>query len=229
MAKPLKVDLMQHYKLIKSKRKTLEISISADKEIIVKAPRLMPNYRIEYFVSSKKDWIDKQLRKKNNKPKRQFINNELHSYLGEKYPIQISNSSQNIVELVDNKIHIQTINTSSQNIESLLYHWYRKQAKIIFVQLYQECWQEFSDKEKYQPPTLTIKRVKTIWGSLSSKNNMNLNLELIRYPKICIKYIIFHELCHLVHKNHGSGFKELLTHNMTNWKEIKHILNKSAL
>ncbi|MBL6665016.1 MAG: M48 family metallopeptidase [Rickettsiales bacterium] len=217
------------YNIAKYTRKTLELSISPNKTINIKAPSFMSDATIENFIQKKQNWIIKKLNKKIKitqaqiKPK--FINKELHQFLGQEYPIIISKSEKDSVRLLNNEIQINSINTSQIKIKELLYKWYRQEAKKTFTTLYKECWNQFSEKEKYTPPTLRIKKVKSIWGSLSSTNNMTLNLELIKYPYICIKYIIFHELCHLEHKNHGVEFKKLLSSNMSNWKEIKIKLN----
>ena len=52
------------YKLVKSKRKTLEISINDELEVIVKAPDNMPQDKIEEFVVKNKKWIEKHIERK---------------------------------------------------------------------------------------------------------------------------------------------------------------------
>ena len=51
-----------------------------------------------------------------------------------------------------------------------------------------------------------IKSQKTRWGSCSGKNNINLNINLIRLPDELIDYIILHELVHTRIKNHSRRF-----------------------
>ena len=51
-----------------------------------------------------------------------------------------------------------------------------------------------------------IKNQKTRWGSCSGKNNINLNINLIRLPDELIDYTILHELVHTRVKNHGRRF-----------------------
>ena len=62
---------------------------------------------------------------------------------------------------------------------------------------------------------VAIKHNASNWGSCSSKSNINLNLNIVRLPKILQDYVLLHELCHLRHQDHGHGFHLLLEHLLT--------------
>lgn len=62
---------------------------------------------------------------------------------------------------------------------------------------------------------VAIKHNSSNWGSCSSKSNINLNLNIVRLPKILQDYILLHELCHLRHHDHGHAFHLLLEHVLT--------------
>ena len=53
---------------------------------------------------------------------------------------------------------------------------------------------------------VSIKNQKTKWGSCSSKNRINLNINLVRLPDQLRDYVILHELVHTRIKNHSSQF-----------------------
>ena len=62
---------------------------------------------------------------------------------------------------------------------------------------------------------VAIKHNSTNWGSCSARNNINLNLNIMRLPGVLQDYILLHELCHLRHHDHGEAFHLLLEHLCT--------------
>ena len=60
-----------------------------------------------------------------------------------------------------------------------------------------------------------IKHNSTNWGSCSVRQNINLNLNIVRLPSVLRDYILLHELCHLRHHDHGQAFHLLLEHVCT--------------
>ncbi len=65
-----------------------------------------------------------------------------------------------------------------------------------------------------------IKNQKTRWGSCSSKNNINLNIQLYRLPNELIDYVIFHELVHIYVKNHSLEFWKMLIRYVPNARSL---------
>ena len=57
---------------------------------------------------------------------------------------------------------------------------------------------------------LTIKNIHSKWGSCSATNHLNFSLYMMLLPDELIEFIILHELCHTVHKNHSARFHALL-------------------
>ncbi|MGD8208648.1 MAG: M48 family metallopeptidase [Desulfobacterales bacterium] len=63
-----------------------------------------------------------------------------------------------------------------------------------------------SQKYGFNYNRVFIRNQKTRWGSCSAKNNINLNINLVRLPEELIDYIILHELVHTRVKNHSRRF-----------------------
>lgn len=74
---------------------------------------------------------------------------------------------------------------------------------------------ELAERYGFLYNRVTIKHNATNWGSCSTKGNINLNLNIVRLPKVLQDYVLLHELCHLRHPDHGHGFHLLLEHLLT--------------
>lgn len=57
---------------------------------------------------------------------------------------------------------------------------------------------------------IKITNSKTKWGSCSSKSVLFFNWRLIMAPKRILKYVVIHELCHLIEMNHSKRFWQLV-------------------
>ena len=53
---------------------------------------------------------------------------------------------------------------------------------------------------------VSVRNQKTRWGSCSVKNNISLNINLVRLPEELMDYVILHELVHTRVKNHSRQF-----------------------
>ncbi len=57
---------------------------------------------------------------------------------------------------------------------------------------------------------LTLKNIKSMWGSCSNNKHIMLNVQLMRLPQHLIDHVILHELCHTIEMNHSAKFYALL-------------------
>lgn len=205
--------------IVRSRRKTVAIQIYPDKRIELKVPLLCNIENVEPFLEKHYRWIFKRLDATiplKTEPNR-YVAGELHYYLGRQYPLMIVISPNNNVVLQDDTLMVYAKYDMPELIETLLEKWYLGQARSIFQEISIPLMKQM---EKYNvfPKSFTIKKMKTRWGSCSSKGSISLNLDLIKLPEQCIKEVILHELCHLVHFNHSKEFYALMTAEMPDWK-----------
>ena len=205
--------------IVRMQRRTVAIQIHPDKRIELKVPLLYNIDEVEPFLVKHHRWIFNRLdapEKKSREPKK-FVDGEMHYFLGKQYPLRIIISPENTVEFRDDTIIVYAKYNVSDLIAVLLERWYYQQAHQVFQEISIPLMKQM---EKYNvfPQSFTIKKMKTRWGSCSSKGSINLNLDLIKLPEGCIKAVILHELCHLVHMNHSKEFYALMTAEMPDWK-----------
>lgn len=56
------------------------------------------------------------------------------------------------------------------------------------------------------PTALRIRPLKSLWGSLDTRDRINLDLALALAPPEALRYVLIHELCHLKVRDHSPAF-----------------------
>ena len=67
---------------------------------------------------------------------------------------------------------------------------------------------------------ISIRKQKSRWGSCSSKDNINLNANLLHLPSELMDYVLLHELVHTRFKNHSKDFWDELETVVPNARQI---------
>ena len=68
---------------------------------------------------------------------------------------------------------------------------------------------------------VAIRDQKSRWGSCSAKQNLNFNWKLIMAPGEVLRYVVIHELCHLIEFNHSARFWSLVENQMPDYEAWK--------
>jgi predicted metal-dependent hydrolase len=152
-------------------------------------------------------------------------------YLGEEYKLKVIEEVE-----VDGRIRLKgrefNVNVSpewNENerekfIRDGLAEWYKHEA---FKQ-FKERTRFYSEVLKLYPNNIRVKEQKSIWGSCSTKNNINFNWKLIMSPQAVLDYIVVHELCHLKHRDHSKNFWDLVELIIPDYKEKKKWLKENG-
>lgn len=77
------------------------------------------------------------------------------------------------------------------------------------------------------PAAVGVRLMRRRWGTCHSNGRIWLNRELIKKDAELIDYVIIHELCHLVHHNHGPEFYALLGSIMPDYRDRKKRLSNN--
>ncbi|MBF0479969.1 MAG: M48 family metallopeptidase [Candidatus Omnitrophica bacterium] len=213
-------------------RKTLEIAVHPDERVEVKAPLNTTQKEIQKKVNKRARWIRRKIlyfkQFHPRTPARQYVGGETHLYLGRQYRLKIKKLKKESVNFSGAYLQMFVNDRHDRvRIKELLEQWYFQKAQINFDSCFKHC-ENFFDKQLLSPK-FKIKRMKARWGSLSPQKKLTLNVDLIKYPKECIEYVIAHELCHLKFFNHGSAYYRLLEKIMPDWKKRKARLEQIAI
>lgn len=108
-------------------------------------------------------------------------------------------------------------------IQSIVLRWRHGEAKDVLARQLSLCHRHYRFGE-FAKPVLRVQQLAKRWGSLSQQGTMTLHSGLVQAPLACIDYVIYHELCHLVHLNHSPSFFELLGEVCPQWIARKQLL-----
>ena len=75
-----------------------------------------------------------------------------------------------------------------------------------------------------EPTGISITGARKRYGSCSAKNRLCFTWRLMEYPMEAIDSVVVHELAHIVHKNHGAEFYELVESVMPDYHRRKKML-----
>jgi predicted metal-dependent hydrolase len=73
---------------------------------------------------------------------------------------------------------------------------------------------------------VTIKPMRTLWGSLGPNNSISVNFALIFAPRECTTYIAAHELAHVLERNHGPRFWAHVKRAFPGFEDVHRYLRK---
>ncbi|HEY5983539.1 MAG TPA: SprT family zinc-dependent metalloprotease [Anaerolineales bacterium] len=197
--------------LIRTRRRTLSISVEDDGRLVVRAPMRLANRRILDFVKSKHAWIINrqalvQARIWRYQPKR-FVVGEQFLFLGDSYPLEIKDSQSRPL-VFDGSFRLAR--TALPRAGAAFERWYRRQAlKVISERV---DW--YAAAHGFAHNGIHITSARKQWGSCGPQGDLRFAWRLIMAPLPILDYIVVHELVHLKHHNHSKRF----------WAAVKSIL-----
>ncbi|WP_083608279.1 M48 family metallopeptidase [Teredinibacter haidensis] len=202
--------------------KYLRLKISPpDGAVSISVPHATSNANIEAMVRERLVWIKEQrqnIRSRPSVPEPQITTGECYSLWGQTYSLEIKLSASRIpAQHIENKIVLYC--RADDNLEQrrlILESFYRQQLQQVLPEL-AENWQV---QVKKRAQFWGIKKMKTRWGSCNTQRaRIWINLELAKYPRECLEYVVVHELVHLYEANHSHRFYALLDKFMPGWEK----------
>ena len=190
-------------------RKTVSIKILNNGIIKIIAPFGLTTKEIDTILTKKEKWISDKLTLVETRYK---LKNDELLFLGDIYKMKVieeRNIKNNFMILHENTFIINVKDKSYVDIT--IEKWFRNQTEILIKQYIQDYLSYFNG---VTPKSITIKEQKNIWGSCSYINKIFFNWRLSMANEVAIRYVVVHEMCHMIHKNHSIKF----------WDEVRRIM-----
>lgn len=220
------------FHLKRSNRRTLAITVQPDLSVVVTAPLKATVESVLAKVRKREGWIQHQQCYFSTflprLPPRRYVSGETHHYLGRQYRLKVIEAVDEEVKMLGRFICVHTRRKGdSGRVKILVDGWYLARAKERFEHSLGVNVARLGPRLS-KVPRVRAKSMPNRWGSWTPRGGIYLNPELVRMAPSCIDYVLTHELCHVVHPNHGPKFYALLQRVMPEWGKAKTRLEQAG-
>lgn len=185
--------------------KTIKITLKSPEKILVTMPYLCSFGRARDFLMSNFEKIKSF----------EFSEEKLTKDLKTKFDTLKIIESNELMTIQKSKTvyfyYPKDVDFYDKKIQKALYCAYLKAIRIEAKSYLPQRLDFLARKFGFSYGNVALKNQKTRFGSCSFKNNINLNIALMKYDFDVIDYVLIHELCHTRVKNHSEKF----------WKEVE--------
>ncbi len=192
--------------------RSLRLSIAADGKIRVSIPAWAP-YRVGLeFAKSRRKWIHEQ-----RKPSLILSDGQA---IGKAHHLSFNPSTDTatIRTRIKNSQIIVTypndLDSNESDVQSAAHRACIRALRSQAGQLLPIRLKELADKHGFEYSSVTVKNMKSRWGSCDQRRNIVLNIYLVQLPWDLIDYVLLHELTHTKILKHGPVF----------WKAMAEVL-----
>lgn len=202
--------------------KNIRITIEHDGSVRLSMPWYVPKSAGLRYLFSKKTWINKHQAgrfsgwKDGQKITGKYILKIIPSDI--KKAKSIKKDGIFTVQLPKNVPEEDRTGLLDKHVNKLL----REECETELVPLLRSI----AESNKYKVKDVRVKKLKSRWGSCNQDKAITLNLTLARLPLELSEYVIYHELAHTRHLNHGKNFWEEVEKALPDYKERRKALRK---
>ena len=216
------------------RRRTLEISVTPDRQVTVIAPATTSAERIAFAVRRRAGWIVRQQRAYEDLPPppypRQWVAGETHRYLGRQYRLKLVQGVRPSVRLSGEFFVVSVIRLDDrQPVRRAMERWYRAHAVNLLTERVSNALASTTWLKLPQLPQVRVRAMHLRWGSATRNGGVYFNSDLVKLPLGCIDYVVMHELVHLRIPHHGPAFWRLLSRCMPDWEKWKDRLARQEI
>ena len=210
-------------RIVRSRRRTVSLEITAEGEVVVRAPLRASEAGILALVEEKRAWIERKVAEAKNRPapgKRHFVAGEVFLFLGKAYPLEVLAGSDAAVSLGD---RFYVGDQRLPECRDLLIAWYIQKAKEILPARVAGI----AAILDYVPKKIRVSDAKRRWASCSTTGTLSFSWRLVLAPPEVIDYVVVHELVHLRQPDHSARFWEKVGQAMPGYAEHRRWLREN--
>lgn len=223
------------YQITRSSRARRMRIVVRSGRVSVIAPRFVRRATIESFVESKRRWIRDKTEAVTEltllgEPAR-YVSGARVRYRGRLLELRVEPAEVETATLrFANAFHIRVPRSLAGDAREevarrLLMGWFEERALADA-----ELWtREHGGALGARPARIRIGNQRTLWGSCSARGVISLNWRLVAAPRPVFEYVVVHELCHLIERNHGRRFWRLVAGLLPDYRDRRQWLKRHGV
>lgn len=224
------------YAVRPSRGRALRIVVRGHDDVEVRVPRGVSLQTAHAFVEQHAEWLRKtlvRLGRRGRGSAQAYEDGAVFYHLGKPCRLAVVKSVWKGVALEGDELRVSLYRTDDgKRIQELVDAWRLERAKAVLAHGLSEALERYGDRIRHARTPLalrsaacpdglrlTVRPMKTRWGSCSRDGHVTLSTELVQAPPRLIEYVIVHELCHLAHLDHSKAFYFQLSQCLRDWAE----------
>ncbi len=166
------------------------------------------------LLHNAQEWLEKQIKQQDeeNESRVYFQNGASIPFLGKNVILHISNiETLRNIHLCQERLIIPNHLFQAKYIKEFL--------KAELLRYLEQKTKQYAHKINEEMPFITVKELKSRYGSCSSLRHISYAAKLVFAPKEVIDYVCVHEVAHLREMNHSKDFWNIVSNLMPDYKD----------
>lgn len=208
-------DYTFNYVIRRTTKKKIYIRVKENLVVISCTKKTNSTY-IKQILSENIDFIKEQL---------SLTNKELVVHLNDKlYSLKLEKGVKSSIQIDENMICITAKNTEINSYKKVLDELYKFEINKELCKIIYEAEKSFPEVKM---PNIIIRNMKRALGNYNRRKHLiTLSTRLGKYDYKYIKFVLYHELSHVLEFNHSQKFYKVFESKYPNAKQITKVLKK---
>ncbi len=202
------------YTLIRSRRRTYSIKVTADNVIIVRAPLYATVEQAERVLASKRRWIERMFAFNAEDP---VVTCAIKNYT----QVYVNGSLLPVVYGRRNAVNAEAVCVTGVK-------GFRSAYVGSLGGGFLDAFRAVCRATGLEAASVRFRAYKSMWGCCDAKCNVTFNFKLMMLPPHLQRYVMVHELCHTLYHDHSAKFWAAVARFVPEWKSCRRELKKYA-
>jgi len=200
----LQVDDLQFTVRHSARRRTMQITVERDGDLLLSAPPEVDEARLRTFVQEKRFWIYTKLAEKERLqrrvPRKEFVGGEGFLYLGRSHRLKLADEQDVPLKLAAGRFSLRRDALPAARAHFI--RWYSERARAWLSSRVAE----YQSRREVAPAGVKVQDLGYRWRSCGKGDWLYFHCKAILLPARIAEYVVVHEIAHLHEPHHTPAF-----------------------